>query len=200
MNRSSTSLQVACSYIWGVRKLLGVLGMINWVLERIHKPKSGRTSIDTPRGGTLGLPWRQVLFLDFDGVMHRAENGSFENMPQLKWLLESLPDLRLVISSDWRLTMDEAALLALFPKEIRSRIVGTTPYLRGQPREQECRQFALEHGVVRYLAVDDDTTVFSSGCPFLVQTDRYIGLDSAVAERIVEQFATGWWTRKSYHG
>jgi len=146
------------------------------------------------------LSSRLVLFLDIDGVMHRAENGSFENMPHLKWLLDYLPDLHLVISSDWRLTMDEAALLALFPMGIRSRIVGTTPYLRGQPREQECRQFALEHGVARYLAVDDDTTVFSSGCPFLVQTNRYIGLDRAVAERIVEQFATSSWTRKPYYG
>lgn len=45
----------------------------------------------------------KVLFLDFDGVMHRLNQGhTFTNAPVLWSILESLSDLNVVISSSWR--------------------------------------------------------------------------------------------------
>lgn len=146
-----------------------------------------------------GNPWPKlphgavVAFLDFDGVIHRAENGSFERMPLLVDLLERFPQLVIVLSTSWRLNCDPQYLLSLFPSSTHGRIVGVTPELPGarpHQREAECRAFATSTGLHRYFAIDDDWHDFSPDCPFLIRTDRHTGLDEAIiqqcAERIVQ--------------
>ena len=43
-----------------------------------------------------------VIFLDFDGVLHRKYDGTFELVSNLFRILESFPNAKMVISSNWR--------------------------------------------------------------------------------------------------
>lgn len=133
--------------------------------------------------------WRPVppstigIFLDFDGVMHRADNGSLERMPELSLLLEAIPDALIILSTNWRLNASREYLLGLFPKNLRHRIAGANPdFSDGLPaqRERECLAFARSAGITRFIAIDDDPDWFSPHCKFLVLTDRYVGLDAEV--------------------
>lgn len=129
-----------------------------------------------------------VLFLDIDGVLHRAENGSLEWMPHLNQLLDAFPALALVLSTNWRLNVTQEAMLALFPQSIRMRIHGATPDLSdGAPflRERECRAWANKHGVLRYVALDDEPAAFRPGCDFLLVTNRYDGLDASMRDTCI---------------
>jgi hypothetical protein len=46
-----------------------------------------------------------LLYLDFDGVLHRRMNESFERMPLLEEILTQCPEILIVVSSSWRETM-----------------------------------------------------------------------------------------------
>jgi hypothetical protein len=43
-----------------------------------------------------------ILFLDFDGVLHRGTTGTFRKMPLLDQLLQRVPSLAIVLSTNWR--------------------------------------------------------------------------------------------------
>lgn len=123
-----------------------------------------------------------VVFLNFDGVMHRAENGSFERMQHLETLMASRQELCLVLSTSWRLNATPEFLRSLFPSSLRGRIYGTTPEIadaKPHQRERECLLWARLHRSTRFIAIDDDASFFSQGCEFLFLTDRYRGLDAA---------------------
>jgi hypothetical protein len=80
-----------------------------------------------------------ILFLDFDGVLHprhpRTDRSDEENLyfcylPRVEKVLRDHPEVRIVVSSDWRLrrTLDE--LRACFSTDIRERVIGTTELVR----------------------------------------------------------------------
>ena len=45
---------------------------------------------------------RHWIFLDIDGVLHRAENGSLEFMPVLDHVLTQCPQTGIILSTNWR--------------------------------------------------------------------------------------------------
>lgn len=141
------------------------------------------TALVTPTAAWPQLPRRRlVLFLDFDGVMHRAENGSFERMDVLEGLMAERQDLCIVLSTSWRLNTTPDYLRDFFPRSLQQRIYGVTPDLSdGHPnqRERECLAWAEQNGVGRFIAIDDDASLFSHNCSFLFLTDRYTGLDAS---------------------
>lgn len=136
-------------------------------------------------------PGASLLFLDFDGVIHRAENGSFERLPELRAILAAAPNAHVVISSNWRANTSRDYLLGLFPMDLRDRIVGVTPDLSsvGGSREDEINAFAHIAGASVVVALDDDSTLFSPGCPFLVKTDRHTGIDDATVAECIRRLA-----------
>lgn len=176
-----------------LRWLFGTLGRGASIEEESVHAAPSISAFEWPTLPSTAL----ILFLDFDGVMHRAENGSFERMPQLSRLLAEHPDLVVVLSTNWKVNAAPERLLALFPAELRGHVVGVTPDLAdGSPfqRERECVAWAKARGLGRYIALDDDPSGFSEGCPFLVLTDRYVGLDEEAVARCsaaLERLA-GW--------
>jgi hypothetical protein len=119
-----------------------------------------------------------LVFLDFDGVMHRAENGSFEREPELSALLDFVPDAFVVLSTNWRVNADRSFLLSHFSDSLHPRIVGVNDDCPKLPyaREAECLQTAHRVRPRAFVAVDDDASLFSPACTFLHLTDRYQGL------------------------
>ena len=88
-------------------------------------------------------PYRTLLFVYVDGVLHRAQNGSFEFPPNLLRILRLRPDVDVVISSSWRVNATREWLLDHFPPSSHDRIVGVTPVRAGPYQHQaECLSFA----------------------------------------------------------
>lgn len=112
-----------------------------------------------------------ILFLDVDGVLHSSSvegtgEGTFSPscMRALKLILDSVADIRIVLSTSWRLEAanrqlveDKLAELG-YPDVVLPGERGRTPKLRG-PRVSEILRWVAEHeeplGVRGWVAIDD---------------------------------------------
>ena len=79
-----------------------------------------------------------ILFLDVDGVLHpliprkdrpASEAAQLSYLPRLAGVLSQHPDIRIVISSTWRVTRTLDQLRTLFPLSLQHRLIGVTPVL-----------------------------------------------------------------------
>lgn len=128
-----------------------------------------------------------VIFLDFDGVLHRKMSGSFEYLNNFYRVLERFKTARFVISSDWRLQMSFKDIEAMFGTYY-SRFLGCTPHINNAKRESEILQFVRTRSISQFIAVDDDcrNELFSYDCPWLFKTDYYRGLDEETTNTLIQ--------------
>lgn len=150
----------------------------------------------------------KILFLDIDGVlnseqsslMYWRQNGKeclFVNenhfclvsCSNLLSIIEECPDVRIVISSSWRVyhTLDEIRgffeKFGLDPK----LVIGETPD-SSQARGLEIQQWLDENAPIEdFIIVDDEADMVHLADKF-VQTDGRLGLTILDARRIVEKF------------
>lgn len=120
-----------------------------------------------------------VLFLDFDGVLHGAEEAAFdddcrvvldnprlfEHVPLLAAELAPYPDVRIVVSSDWQRLFDDASLVRLLGP-LGPRFVGVTN-VRAETRAHAIHLCAERMKLTRWLALDDNESVVEAS-----QTDH----------------------------
>ena len=113
----------------------------------------------------------QVLFVDFDGVLHDANEAAFdfdarvlldnprlfEHLPLLAEALEPYPELRIVVSSDWQALFDDAALVRLLGP-LGPRFCGVTE-ARAQTRAEAILHCAQRLKLTSWLALDDHESV-----------------------------------------
>lgn len=112
-----------------------------------------------------------VLFLDFDGVLHPlgepALGDNFELLPNpdlfcwrhhLESVLAPYPDVRIMVSSDWRRLFDDAKLVELLGPVLASRFAGVVEVNRPS-RAEEVLAEADRRGLRCWLALDDHTSV-----------------------------------------
>lgn len=130
-----------------------------------------------------------VIFLDFDGVLHRGTSGTFRKLPLLDELLARHPQLALVPSTNWRQSHDLEGLREYFTPISAGRIVGVTPDLpvsRHGWRQREIEAWlAANRHVTHFVALDDSPDLFQARWPHLLLTDGREGLtpgDIAVLE------------------
>lgn len=128
-----------------------------------------------------------ILFLDFDGVLHPGTTGTMRHVPVLDAFLRDYLAVRLVVSSDWRLSESLEDLRGWFPDGLARRLIDTTPALNPTAchRQREIEAWLATHPTQLWRALDDEATLFAHGCPWLVQTERRHGLD----ERALAQLA-----------
>lgn len=112
-------------------------------------------------GETWRQPAKRVLFLDFDGVLHPGEAGTFRYLPMLEALLRRYPLVDVVISSNWRERMTFGELIDQFSEDMAQRIVGTTPAIDGENRQSEIETFCRRYGIQDWLVLDDRAELFS---------------------------------------
>lgn len=126
---------------------------------------------------------RQVLFLDWDGVLQTpALDGwlEMEHCERLRELLATLPRLELVVVSTHREGRTLSDLQRLLPQDIGPRVVAATPVTAlgradgGRQAEIEAWLAALD-GPVVWAAVDDEAFLYAPGCPRLVLTSKWVG-------------------------
>ncbi len=141
----------------------------------------------------------QVLFLDFDGVMHPEfchESKHFVHLETFEAVMRAAPQVELVISSTWRYKRSLEQLKALFSDDMAVRIVGATPpyaqlndvpdVLVGYEREAECRNWLEQHGRTtrEWLAVDDRSWNFRPFNPHVFLVDGDVGLNASAAAKL----------------
>ena len=128
----------------------------------------------------------QLLFLDFDGVLHTLNGRRFELLPVLAAWLQERPDIGLVVSSSTRV-QNGVELLREALGELRSRVVGATPVLNRAPLDgpiRAVRQREIETWLAAaagqrpaaYAALDDDATLYEKSWPPLVLCNSRTGL------------------------
>lgn len=160
---------------------------------------------------------RQVLFLDYDGVLHRSGSyvtphgvvssapGTielFEFATTLLELLEPYPKIEIVLSTDWTLRFGfEYARNSVPIESLRKRVTAATYeanledaalWLTRQ-RGGQILSYVRRHGVVSWLAVDDRRDGFQDCYDHLIHCQTESGLgDRVVIElfqlRLAKQF------------
>lgn len=119
------------------------------------------------------------LMLDFDGVLHPEgclPGHHFCRLAPLEALLRRFPDVRIVVSSMWRLNATLAQLRSHFAPDMRERVVGATPDLFDPAagdacglRQRECEAWIAAHDPgAAWVALDDRPEAFDAECRHLV--------------------------------
>ncbi len=159
--------------------------MLAWLVKSLEKfaIRSSNASLTENINRQTGEVWREVpskvIFLDFDGVLHRKMTGTFEHLPAFERWLAGNPHVGIVISSSWRME-SQAYLEQIFSADLLDRIVGrTAPEGIYHNRQEEIEAWAATNGLRSFVALDDDTCEFSAGCPFVIFTNFSIGLTQA---------------------
>ncbi|WP_316852024.1 HAD domain-containing protein [Ralstonia thomasii] len=155
---------------------------------------------------------RQVLFLDFDGVLHRGNSyltpdgivssapgriQLFEYAAVLVELLEPYPLVELVLSTDWVAKLGFGLARDALPIEgLRNRVCGSTfdssvddawQWLE-IPRGRQVLQYVARYGLTSWVALDDRRDGFESCRARLVDCQTMDGLgDVAVQDRFSQQ-------------
>ncbi|WP_425268633.1 HAD domain-containing protein [Marinobacter vinifirmus] len=134
-----------------------------------------------------------TLFYDVDGVLHPNDTGNLSCADVLTSITSQIPGLQLVMSSNWRETMDLEFFQRIFPKEIVNRTVGFTPVLSAPPyrRQREIEVFTSYFGISRFICIDDQERLYEPGWPNLHLIERSRGLDECSIEKIVRYFSEG---------
>jgi hypothetical protein len=142
------------------------------------------------------MPSNQVLFLDFDGVLHPAgahrNRGDLSRLPLLEAMLRepAHASVAVVISSTWRHVHSIAQLRSLFSEDIRARILDITPmpdeYDSEHERYEEIKAWLDHHAqVTSWAALDDDVEGFPAHRrKNVVFTDPNTGLSNANLESL----------------
>jgi hypothetical protein len=125
-------------------------------------------------------PYTFIIFLDFDGVLHRGTSGTFRKLPLLDELLARHPQVGLVLSTNWRQAHDLEGLRDYFTPVSAARIIGVTPDLpvsRHGWRQREIEAWlAANRHVTGFVALDDSPDLFTGRWPHLLLTDGREGL------------------------
>ncbi len=146
----------------------------------------------------------KVLFLDIDGVLCLGNPWRYLDLAcveALSSIVSAVPELVIVLSSDWRKeeTLEDQLAYVLVtcnipPPEFKtptlkqsdidwSRYAGMNAGTRGALRSEEIREWLSQYPVEAFAAVDDTPLYLDSG---YFQTDKHVGLTLEIAQQIID--------------
>ncbi|SIT45672.1 conserved hypothetical protein [Paraburkholderia ribeironis] len=152
---------------------------------------------------------RSVLFVDFDGVLHRGDayrtsRGIVSSHPSIELfeyasvLAEALvpyPDVEIVLSTSWVKVLGFTRARDSLPlPELRHRVRGATfhtqfhdSYVWNEiPRGEQVRRYVTRHRLVKWLAIDDRDDGFETVLSNLVLCDVETALGDAGVQAILK--------------
>jgi hypothetical protein len=140
-----------------------------------------------------------VLFLDFDGVLHPLGENAIDEygqllcnpdlfmwLPILEQLLDPFPELRIVVSSDWRRLFDDARLIALLGP-LSARFDGVVETW-GPSRLEEILREAARRQLSHWVALDDHPSVAGAALtdPRLIACAPDTGLSARTVQQALQ--------------
>ncbi len=138
---------------------------------------------------------KKILFLDFDGVLHGAQDAPLARLPLLEQALAAMPELEVVISSTWREVYPLERLQGVFSAALRERVIDVTPVLHtgsqsgGRQREIEAFLQARGWADVAWVALDDMLSFFDPGCKNLIHVDSRNGFGADEVRKLLTWYA-----------
>jgi len=144
----------------------------------------------------------QILFLDFDGVLHPEfchESKHFSCLPLLEAVLRQVPAYDVVITSTWRHQYPIENLRSHFSADIAPRVVGSTPKfsqltdvpdgLLSFEREAECNAWLRfnDRSMFPWLAIDDRPWLYRPFNQSVFLVNGKTGLTAPIAETLLER-------------
>jgi hypothetical protein len=133
----------------------------------------------------------QLLFLDFDGVLHPVRSSKADHFcrrENFESVIREFPAVRIVITSTWRQVYTLGQIRAMFSEDVGARIIGmTAEWEDGDDhyvRFREIREFLRTRSLTgaRWIALDDSGLDFPDSCTNLHVCDSEQGLDAEAAE------------------
>jgi hypothetical protein len=140
----------------------------------------------------------KILFLDWDGVLnttpklaHNPEDVKFYRLAiiNLEYLLNKIPDLKIVVSSYWRyLGLEKVKEIMKKNSVDPRRITDITGQEKadGREREYQIAHWLAEHPEVEKFVIFDDDKEFNALKPKLVKINPSTGLNQANVEKAME--------------
>lgn len=143
-----------------------------------------------------------ILFLDVDGVLHplfpwkdrpASEVVQLSYLPRLVGVLCQYPDVRLVISSTWRVSRTFDQLRALFPLTLQQRLIGVTPILDEARypggREIEAMAWLDAHAPgEEWIALDDCVPCWTSLWRLVICDDGFRDAEELGLREMIERW------------
>lgn len=153
----------------------------------------------------------QLLYLDFDGVLHDSEvynhpkrgiyiatpgRQLFEWMPVLEELLEPHPSVRIVLSTSWVRIKSFNFAKKQLGLSLQNRVIGATFHKRHmsalafaeRPRGVQILGDAIRRRPTAWLAIDDEHEGWPEAhCERLVCTDGARGLSDPAVQKELKQ-------------
>lgn len=139
----------------------------------------------------------KVLFLDIDGVLNNfatihkhmicEEKIDPKCVAQLNRIIEAVPDLKIVVSSSWRVffSLDEITA-ALRAKGFVGSLLDRTKRLDVVGRGDEIKEWLNRHSDVKKFAIlDDETFDMGEMLGFVVKTSMKTGLLAEHADELI---------------
>jgi hypothetical protein len=140
---------------------------------------------------------KTVLFLDIDGVLHPAGavsqnfDGTLSMINAFRWerilrdCLADFPEVALILHSTWRLLWEtDQELKQQLPAFLGGRFNGTTPR-SVMSRYASIQQYCEDHGIERYVIVDDERAAFPASLSELILCASNTGLSGdGIEERL----------------
>lgn len=152
----------------------------------------------------------RVIFCDFDGVLRSVSSMIYNNRlklmgltdtpthealcpiacSNLEYVLETLQDVQVVVSSDWRKSRNLEALKKIFEENdiLADRMIGTTPVAEDLYRGDEIQTYLKDHPEVTEFVIIDNEDGVKPYLDRLVQTNSSNGLTFTDAEKVIEMF------------
>lgn len=131
----------------------------------------------------------QRRFITRDGRLIVGEN-LFGHADRLAMALEPYPDVRIVITSTWRIHFELEALKSFLPASLADRVIGITPQVFSRDGvSQRLREIDLYFGknnrvLEPWIVLDDQDWLFFCGegvAPYLILLDGKKGFTDAAA-------------------
>lgn len=130
-----------------------------------------------------------ILFLDFDGVLHRYGDkiaDYLQYLPRLEAVLREHTHVFVVVCSDWRKHHSMEELQSFFAPDLGPRIIGVTPRLGAKEskldqrgiRHREAKAWLLENALTApWIAMDDDPLNWLPGDPLVFCDDGFTDIE-----------------------
>jgi len=150
-----------------------------------------RKNLDNSKGKKLPKNLEEVVNGFLGLYYHDGGDMCPLAISNLEYILLEHTDVKIVISSSWRLGEDmrEIKKWFKFSRLIPERIIDTTPVLKNAPRGDEIRRWLLDHwrSCRDFVVLDDDTDMDAVEDNF-IHVDNHIGLDWKTTYKVINHF------------
>ena len=146
----------------------------------------------------------RVVFLDFDGVLHPPKTiagaqpplspaqikagwpDTLQHLPVLQEMLTAHSEIAIVVSSSWRLYLDDSELKELL-QPIAPWFAGS---VRKGRRDEAITEWLGQHDIDNYVILDDVVKFFPGTWPNLIVCNSKLGLSDPLVQARLQHWIT----------